>query len=304
MHPREIDLNLLRTLGALIEERSVTRVAERLGVTQPAVSASLARLRVLLDDPLLVRGAGGMVPTARARQLSEPLRQIMKAAEEIVSTSSAFNPLTSRRSFVLIGTDFVEFAVLPQLLAGLATEAPGLQLLFRPSNPLNLERLMAEGEIDLGIGYLPDAPSSLKQRALFSDRFVCIARRGSPHITEQSLTVEQFAALDHVQVLPRDTAVYSTPIDEALGKLDLTRRVLLWQPSFLAVPFAVAASNAIATLPRRLATTFATLLPLTVFDVPLTLPPIDLTLYWHATAALDPAHQWLRDFVVRNSRGR
>ena len=245
-----------------------------------------------------------MVPTARARQLSEPLRQIMKAAEEIASTSSAFFPLTSRRSFVLIGTDFIEFAVLPHLLPGLAREAPGLQLLFRPSNPLNLERLMAEGETDLGIGYLPDAPPSLKQRALFSDQFVCIARRGNPLITDDTLTVEQFAALDHVQVLPRDTPVYSTPIDEALGKLDLTRRVLLWQPSFLAVPFAVAASDAIATLPNRLAIAFAALLPLTVFDVPLALPPIDLTLYWHTAATLDPAHQWLREFVVRTCRGR
>jgi DNA-binding transcriptional LysR family regulator len=298
MDVRGLDLNLLIPLRVLLTERHVTRAAERLGITQPAMSASLARLRALFDDQLLVRGPKGLAPTVRGQQLLNQLDQVIGVIEQLVADPKEFVPGTSRRSFTLIGTDFIEALLLPSLMADLAVEAPGVQVVFRPPDPKNLEALMSEGEVDLAVGYLPDAPKGLITSVAFHDRFACIARRDHPQLSADQFPLDQFVDLKHVQVLPRNLPMYGMPIDAALGALGFVRRVALWHPSFQALPAIVANTDLVATLPRRLAMHAARTLPIAVYDPPLPLPAVDFSLYWHARSHEDSGHKWLRSKVT------
>ncbi len=295
---REIDLNLLVSLRVLLAEHHVTRAAERLGITQPAMSASLARLRVLFNDQLLVRGPKGMAPTPRAEQLSQQLEQTMAVIEQMIALPAKFDPATSKRTFSLIGTDLIEALLLPPLMALLAVEAPHIQVAFRPPNPKNLESLLSEGEIDLAIGYLPEAPQNLITSLIFHDPLACIARTNHPQLSEGSLSLDNFVDLGHVQALPRDFKMYAAPIDTALGALGLVRRVVLWQPSFVPIPAVVANTDLIAVVPTRLAVRAAQTLPIVVYEPPLPLPDADFALYWHARSREDAGQKWLRGKVL------
>jgi DNA-binding transcriptional LysR family regulator len=298
MDVRALDLNLLIPLRVLLTERHVTRAAEELGITQPAMSASLARLRTLFDDQLLVRGPKGLAPTVRAQQLIDQLDQFVAVIEQMVAQPSEFVPETSRRTFTLIGTDLMETLLLPSLMADLATEARGLQIVFRPPDPKSLEALMSEGEVDLCVAYLPHAPKGLITSVAFHDRFACIARRNHPQLSTGDFPLDQFVDLQHVQVLPRNLTMYAMPIDAALAALGFVRRVALWHPSFQALPAIVAKTDLVATLPRRLAMHAAKSLPITVYDPPVPLPTIDFSLYWHERSQEDSGHKWLRTKVA------
>jgi DNA-binding transcriptional LysR family regulator len=298
MDVRGLDLNLLIPLRALLTERHVTRAAEKLGITQPAMSASLARLRTLFGDQLLVRGPGGLAPTARAQQLMDQLDQVVAAIEQMVTIPMEFVPDTSRRTFTLIGTDFIETLLLPSLMADLAAEAPSVQVVFRPPDPGNLEALMSKGEVDLAVAYLPDAPEGLITSVAFRERFACIARRDHPQLSTHHFPLDLFVDLQHVQVLPRNLPMYGMPIDAALAALGFVRRVALWHPSFQALPAIVANTDLVATLPRRLAIRAAETLPIAVYDPPVSLPTVDFSLYWHARSHEDPGHKWLRAKVA------
>jgi DNA-binding transcriptional LysR family regulator len=298
MDVRGLDLNLLIPLRVLLTERHVTRAAEQLGITQPAMSASLARLRNLFDDQLLVRGPKGLAPTARAQQLMNQLDQFIVVIEQLVALPTEFVPDTSRRTFTLIGTDYIETLLLPSLMADLAVEAPGLQVVFRPPDPKNLEALMSEGEVDLAVAYLPDAPKGLITSVAFRERFACIARRDHPQLSKDNFPLDVFVELQHVQVLPRNLPMYGMPIDAALGALGLVRRVALWHPSFQSLPAIVANTDLVATLPRRLAMLAAQTLPISVYDPPVPLPTVDFSLYWHTRSQEDSGHKWLRAKVA------
>ena len=298
MNLRDVDLNLLVSLRVLLEERHVTHAAEKLGITQPAMSAALARLRALFGDPLLIRGHKGLTLTARATDLLDQLASVLSDIERIVALPHDFVAAASRRTFVLIGTDFIEFVLLPRLLAAFATEAPHLQVVFRPPNPLNIEALMSAAELDLAVGYLPNAPQGLLKSVLFHEPFVCIARRDHPTLGGKALTLNQYIDLPHVQALPRDGVMYASDIDSGLSSMGLVRKVVVWQPSFLAIPSIVAATDLIATVPRRLAVHAAEALPIAVHDVPLSLPPPDISMYWHSRCQDDAGHRWLRRKVA------
>jgi DNA-binding transcriptional LysR family regulator len=295
---RGVDLNLLVALRVLLVERHVTRSAERLGITQPAMSASLARLRMLFRDQLLVRGPKGLALTPRAEQLLEQINQVMAVIEQMIAPPAEFVPETSQRAFTLNGTDFVEFILLPPLMAALATEAPSLQVLFRAPDSRNIEGMMASGELDLVVGYLPEAPETLIKRTVFREPFVCVARRGHPLLQDGSLPLDRYVELQHVQVLPRDATMYAAAIDTALAALGLVRKVALWEPSFLAVAGVVARTDLISTVPTRLAAHVAQGLPITIYDLPLPLPGTDFAMYWHPRSQDDAGHKWLRERVA------
>ncbi|MDB6104180.1 MAG: Transcriptional regulator [Gammaproteobacteria bacterium] len=298
MDVRGLDLNLLIPLRVLLTERHVTRAADKLGITQPAMSASLARLRAVFGDQLLVRGPRGLTPTVRAQQLMDQLDQVIAVIEQLVALPTEFVPDTSRRTFTLIGTDFIETLLLPSLMADLAAEAPSVQVIFRPPDPRNLEALMSTGEVDLAVAYLPDAPKGLITSVAFRDRFACIARRDHPQLSTDQFPLDLFVDLQHVQVLPRNLPMYGMPIDAALAALGFVRRVALWHPSFQALPAIVANTNLVATLPRRLAMHAAQTLPIVVYDPPVPLPTVDFSLYWHARSHEDSGHKWLRAKVA------
>lgn len=297
MDIRTLDLTQLVYLDVLLKERHVTRAAQRLGISQPALSATLARLRSLFQDELLVRTPRGMALTPRAETIAQSLTGILMSIERLVAAATDFDPASSRRTFTLIGSDLIEWLALPRLMARLAEVAPDMQVAYRPSNPKNLEPLMAAGEIDLAIGFVPDISERLMKATVFSDVFVCIARRDHPLI-DGGVSLEQFSRVGHVQVLPRDATMYSAPVDEALTAADIVRVVRLWQPSFLPIPYVVAATDLISTVPKRLADRFAGPLGLQVVTPPIELPEITFSLYWHPRSHKDPAHVWLRGFVA------
>jgi DNA-binding transcriptional LysR family regulator len=295
---RGVDLNLLVSLRVLLTQRHVTRSAEQLGVTQPAMSASLARSRTLFGDKLLVRGPGGLVLTPRGQQILDQLNQIMEVTERLIALPEEFMPETCHRTFALMGSDFVECILLPSLMATLASEGPNLQILYKSPDRRNLEAMLANGELDLVVGYVPDPPKELIRRTLFHEPFVCVARRGHPLLQDQPLKVEHYVELQHVQVLARDATMYGDDIERAIAAMGLVRKVALWQPTFLAVGNVVAQTNLISTVPRRIADHFAKVFPIVVYDPPLALPAPDITLYWHPRSQDDPGHKWLRGKIA------
>lgn len=285
----------LLALDALLETRSVTLAAKRMGVSQSAMSHTLARLRDRFDDPLLVRSGRGLVPTARAELMGHHLRAAASELAAAVAVAPAFDPLTARRVFRVATTDLVEMSLLPRVLAILEREAPGIDLHVRAQT--DAEPALHSGEIDVSIQPVRDQPSAgLRARALFHEKFVCVMRRGHP-LAASKLSAERFAGARHVLVAPRGSP--GGVVDDVLAARGLARRTVVLVPSFLAVPHLLAGSDLVATLAERVARTFADLLPLHVVPHPLRLPGFTISTIWHERADADPGHVWLRQALTR-----
>jgi len=299
--PDLVDLNLLRYLAVLVHEGSVSRAAVRLGVTQPAVSAALKRLRAAFGDPLLVRSGQTMSPTPRALELAERVTPMLAEVRALVRQRSTFEPARTRRTFTLMGSDYVQFFVLPRLCERIERRSPQMQLEHRPANPDKVEPWLASGQVDLGVGYLASPPPALRSRLLFDDAQVCLVRRGHP-VLKRTFTAEDYAALSHVAISPGGAGFYGARIDALLRSIGIRRRVALTLPSFLAVPHVVARTDYIATVPGRFASWFARQLPLAVLKPPLALPSFEISLFWHERVHADAANLWLRAEVVAATR--
>jgi DNA-binding transcriptional LysR family regulator len=290
-----LDGSALPALAALLETRSVTLAARRLGVTQSAMSHSLARLREQLGDPLLVRTGRGMVLSARAEEMVPRLRAALEQLRLALAAPAAFEPARSTRVFRIAAADYVEFVLLPGLVSRLTAEAPGVDLWITRHGPSVLS--LAQGEEDLQIRILraEDEVAGLRARALFRDRFVCVARHGHP-LLEGPLSPERFAAARHAFIAPGGGP--GGPVDRALAELGLSRRVAVAVPHFLVAPRLVAGSDLVLTLAERVARAFAAHLPITIFEPPLPLPTFTLSLVWHERLEADPGHAWLRRTLV------
>jgi DNA-binding transcriptional LysR family regulator len=297
MHIENIDLRVLRCFVALMEDRSVSRTADRLGLTQPAISHTLARLRTLFDDPLLLRAQGGMTPTPRALELDRTVRHILAEVGKLGSPAEPFDPAVSKSTFVLTATEYGEYVLAPRLFAGLESLAPYCSIEFRRPDRNLFAGWLERGEIDLRIGWVRDANALLRSAPLFTDRLVCLARRDHAEV-RGGLSLDQYLSLPHVRSWVSTTSGHE--VDEAVhsiggGQLRLALRV----NSSLAVPAAVARSNLLATVPERLAIGFADRLELQVLELPLKLPAIRYALFWHERSHRDTRHRWLRQLVVR-----
>ncbi len=289
------DTASLMALDALLETRSVTLAAKRMGVSQSAMSHTLARLRVRFDDLLLVRSGRGLVPTARAEVMGRHLRAAASELAAAVSVEPVFEPLNARRVFRVATTDLVEMLLLPRVLAILEREAPGVDLHVR--SQADAEPALHSGEIDVSIQPVRDQPSAgLRARALFHEKFVCVMRRGHP-LCDTRLTAERFAVARHVLVAPRGRP--GGVVDDVLAARGLTRRTVVLVPSFLAVPHLLAETDLVATLAERVARAFADRLPLHVVPHPLKLPGFTISTIWHERADADPGHVWLRQTLTR-----
>jgi DNA-binding transcriptional LysR family regulator len=313
VHLAGLDLNLLVTLDALLEERNVTRAARRMGLSQSAMSHALARLRDLLADPVLVRSGRGMLPTPRAEAVGRPLREALGAIERTLRAPPAFDPGTAEKAFRMWGGDFAEMVVLPPLLARLSTAAPGLDLAFAPSIE-GIRPSLTRGEIDLAFAPVRtvDRGPGIQEEALFEERFVSVVRTGHP-LAAGKLTPARFAEARHAFIAPRGRP--GGAVDDALARLGLRRRVVLMLPHFVVAPHVVAASDLVLTLPERMARLLVAQLPITVLETPLVLPTFTVSMIWHERSDADPAHAWLRAEVralgeqvaksaPRRSRGR
>lgn len=292
VHLGGLDLNLLRLLDALLAEGSVSRAAERVGLSQSAASHALQRLREHLGDPLLVRAARGMVLTQRALQMREPLRRTLEELERIV-TPPSFAPDKERRVFQLIAADYAMCILLPPLLARLAEEAPGVGLEVQPFTDA-VERDLSEGRGELALVVQFEEQPGLRVQAVLRERFLCAVRRDHPQ-AEAAATLDGYLQLKHVRVAPRGRQ--GSLVDALLDSSGLSRQITVSVPSFLSAPYLVASTDLIATLPERLARQLQRWLPLRVFEPPLPLPGFALSMLWNERMENDPSHRWLRELI-------
>jgi DNA-binding transcriptional LysR family regulator len=290
---RGIDLNLLVVLDALLEEKSVTRAARRLNMSQPAASRALSRLRALFADALLVEGSGGYVLSARAEAIQSGLHRTLTGIGEMLDVGP-FDPATATGHVRLAMLDLQAASLVPFLLTRLATEAPRLDLDILPPTATAIESLEND-TADAVIGVFDNAPSGIRLRRLFDDRFITLVRVGHP-AADSGLTLDRYLALGHIVVSV--TGVGPAPVDIALANLGLGRRVQVRVPSFLAAVEIAAGSDLIMTLPTSLAQTAAGMGRLVGLPPPIDLGSFTMSLVWHARHQDDPRHNWLRRTVV------
>ncbi len=289
-----IDLNLLTSLDAVLETQNLTVAAKRLGLTQPAVSHALKRLRELLGDPLLVRTKRGMQPTPRALELRSAVRDALAAAAVVLQAAPAFDPATSQRVFAIALPDQSAFQILPQL-ANRLTDAPGIRIDVRP---MEHERVREElpRDLDLAISVFRDAPAGMRDQVLFEEDFVCVLRKGSP-AARGTFDLARYLACRHVLIAPR--GVIGSPLDDLLAKKGHARALSMLVPHFLVAPHIVAATDLVWTAPQRLAKAFAEQLPLTIRDVPFKVPGFSIIMRWHIRLDRDPGLIWLRETLMK-----
>ncbi|MBL8716493.1 MAG: LysR family transcriptional regulator [Myxococcales bacterium] len=296
VHLPGVDLNLLVAFEALLAERSVTRAAARLGLTQPATSHALARLRALLDDPVLVRTARGMVPTERALALEPVVRRALGDLSEALAPTS-FSPATAERMFTLGTGDYAEMVVLPGLAAEVARSAPQVSLLVRPV-PEPFVQELEDRRLDVVLSPSVPEVAGIHTRRLFDERFVCVVREGHPGVGGR-LTLDRYCSLSHLLIAPRGRP--GSFVDTALAEMGRKRRVALTVPHFLVAPMVVAESDLVLTLAERVARRFAKTFGLRVLPPPFEIGGFSIHLFWHARVNDDPGHVWLRQQILAAS---
>jgi DNA-binding transcriptional LysR family regulator len=289
------DLNLLLHFDALMSWRSVSRAAEQLEITQPAMSAALSRLRRLFNDPVLVRVGGVWEPTHKAKDLHASFRPMLDMWRQVSLPRIAFDPRTTARSLNLFATDYVQFAVIGRVAGRLAKEAPGLNLRVVAAQPqLGLE-MLESNQVELVAGYYPEPGANLRARFLFEEKVVCLVRANHPSL-HRPWDLDAYLSYGHVN-LSAHTRYFSERIDQALRAQNRSRRVALTLSSYLACPFAVGNSDLVATVPTSVAKALSRQAGTVTLEVPFPLPMLTVSLYWHERHHRDPAHAWARQFI-------
>ncbi len=301
MNIQELDFRLLQCFAVLLAERSVSRAAARLELSQPAMSHALGRLRRLFDDPLLLKGHGHMTPTARALELEVEVRALLAGAERLVSRPAEFVPATTRTRFVVMTPEFVEYLLAPPLVAHVEAHSPGVDIAFRTSDPEHAPDWFESGEIDVRLGWVPDPPPLLRFKLLFRDPLVCIARRGHPQLKNR-ISAEQYLEAAHVRVEQPRTRVSTGAVDAAVDALGGRLRIALQVQNAFALAHAVAQSSLISTVPQRLARVMATHHPLQILALPLDVPDVRIAMYWHERTHKQPAQRWFRQLLAEAAK--
>lgn len=290
------DLNLLKAFDALYAERHVTRAGQRIGLSQPAMSGALTRLREMFNDELFVRSPTAMQPTPRADDLAGPISSALRLMRSVLQ-DDRFDPATADHLVTIAMTDYAAFVLLPPLLARLAIEAPRLEVRVRGIfGKDEVVDLLDSGEASLALSVPVDASARILTRPLLREGFACIARPGHPAFAKDA-DIEAFAAAPHLLVSPEGDR--AGLVDRKLAALGLARRVVLSLPQFLVAPFVVADTDLIATLATRVARRFAAAnLGIVVHEPPITLSDWPLAMMWHRRVEDHPATAWLRDCIA------
>ncbi|MES3001467.1 MAG: LysR family transcriptional regulator [Pseudomonadota bacterium] len=296
---KNIETELLRTLLVLLRERSVSKAAVRLQLSQPAVSQALGKLRVFFNDPLLVRAKGGMVPTERALQVGKELSSVLDRLDSLSAASALFEPTSSTRTFSLTTSAYAELVLGPTLAGVVSAAAPNVQVEFRRPDPNRANDLLERGELDFRIAWVRGntSPSSMRSKALFEDRFVCIARVGHPTI-QGSITVQQFLAAPQVCTRLQEGITLARVVDEAIRRLPAELPTGVQVQNYLTLPFFVANSDFVVMAPLRVASAFQSSLGLQILESPLRLPRIRYAVYWHERSQRDAGHRWMRQRIA------
>lgn len=289
-----LDMNLLVVFDALIKDRVVTRAARRVGLSQPAMSSALARLRKTFNDPLFVRTANGMQPTPYAQLLAPPIQRACELVASSLELETEFNPLAATRTFQFYMTDIGEAVYLPRLLAALAERAPPVNVKVLRIPEHGEQAAMAAGEIDLAIGFFPELKAGFFQQRLYSDEFVCLL--GARHAPAKGpLSLKQFSEMRHVVVTTAGTG-HEAAVQRAIAKHRL--RVALTIPHFMAIPAILSQADFIVTVPRRLALTFSNYPGIATVAAPIRIPPFEIKQHWHERYHHDPGNRWMRALVA------
>lgn len=288
-----VDRGLLRCFLALISERSVSKAAVRIGMSQPAMSSSLARLRELFDDPLLLRANNAMTPTPRALVLFEQVFDILERIDVMLACEPAFDPATSTANFVLTAPGYVENTLIPEVLKRLRKTAPLVSIEVRSVNPDKVHEWLETGEVDVRVGWARDPQISLRSTTLIRDRFVCLVGADHPHIHGR-LTLDQFVCSPHVRTRASLQSDFWRWADEAIVRHQPKPHVACVVQDYMATPCMVAESDLIATIPEMLARRFAEQYPLQILEPPFDLPTITISGYWHERTHMASAHRWFR----------
>ncbi|HUZ73675.1 MAG TPA: LysR family transcriptional regulator [Stellaceae bacterium] len=301
------DLNLLRVFQALMTERHVTKAGQRIGLSQPAVSAALNRLRATFDDELFIREAGGMRPTPRALALSEPIDDALCRIELALGSTGRFEPAAARRDFSIMGIDYVSYLLASPLASELRRTAPGVVVRFVDARTGPIPQLLEEGRIDLAIEVMHEWSDPVRSQFLLRDRYAVIAAADNPEIALSAvpdravLDLDVYCRLPHV--LHSLTGGTIGNVDAALAALNRQRHVALSLPHFFSIARAVATSELIATYPERLAAEIAPLLGLRLYRPPVELAPISLAMIWHRRNDSEAGHMWLRQRLMTIAQG-
>jgi DNA-binding transcriptional LysR family regulator len=292
---RNFDLNLLLVLDGVLREGTLSNAAKALNVSQPTMSSSLAKLREILQGELFVRSGNGMRPTPRALALKEPIQRVLAAVKGEILNTGGFDPATEIRPYTIMIPDIGETLLLPRVIARLAQDAPGINLRTTVVGPRHLEDALEAGEVDLAVGYFPDLvrPTTMQQ-TLFTHGFACLARAGHPLIKNR-LTLEAFLEAHHVVVASEGRS--QELFEDALVKRGLERRCVLRIPHFMSVPFVVATTDLIVTVPRAVAMFFSGLVNVQVLDPPIDVPEFAVKQYWHRRFHHDARIIWLRTMM-------
>lgn len=294
MDTKGIDLNLLVTLETLLAEQNVTKAANRLHLSQPAVSAQLSRLRDLFDDPLLIPAQRGMTPTAKALELLDPLRHALDQVRAALAEHRHYNPGEAKLTVAIACTDYLQAVVARPLAVALRKRAPGVRIALRHLDPQQLEAQMVRGDVDLALMTPEQGPGGLRARHLFDERYVLIGRKRHPGL-RRALTVEEFARLDHVIVSLRG-GDFTTAVDDGLAALGYQRNVALSAASFLIVPEIVSHSDFVALVPERLVRDRCD--ELKIVECPFPVPGFTVSMLWHERNHGHSGQRWVRETVM------
>ena len=297
-----LDLNLLRVFSAMMIERSTVRAGERVGLSQPAVSSALGRLRKILSDELFVRDGHRMVPTTKALALEGPIKAALQQIEDALSSALGFDPLTADRNFVIAGSDYISTFLMPQLARTAASEAPGVTLQLLDFPPSQVFSLLSDGKVDVAVDRGMDPPDWIRQETLFRSFVVCIARKNHLVLSSngnapgQRIPPEIYCAIPQV-ILSTDGSKTGS-MQQALGRLGFSRRVAMTVPHFQAVALAAAGGDLLGNVPVQFARYSARLLDLDLYLPPVPPPIVEMRMYWHRRIDRDPAQAWLRSRVA------
>ena len=309
MHNGRIDLNLLEYLDVLLRERNVTKAASHLGLSQPAMSNGLGRLRVMFDDPLLVRTSDGMTPTERALELQPVIREVLARVDKAVQPRAAFDAATAERFFRIMATDYAESTIFPPILQRLREAAPGITLdIMTPSDVSFLD--VEQGKVDMVINRFDSIPQSFHQKTIWEDDFACLFSIDNP--IRNNFTLDSYLQAQHVWVSKTGmgVGVGMNPddvqrlgwVDEALNRIGKQRRITVFTRHYQAAMLMAEQNDLIATIPSKAAKLQAHNPRVVVEKPPFEIPPIELKMAWSPLLQNNPAHQWMRRLIVEVAR--
>jgi DNA-binding transcriptional LysR family regulator len=309
MHNGRIDLNLLEYLDVLLRERNVTRAASHLGLSQPAMSNGLGRLRIMFDDPLLVRTSDGMAPTERALELQPMIREVLARVDKAVQPQADFDAATAERFFRIMATDYAESTIFPPILHRLREAAPGITLdIMTPSDVSFLD--VEQGKVDMVINRFDSIPQSFHQKTIWEDNFSCMFSVDNP--IRHNFTLETYLQAQHVWVSKTGmgVGVGMNPddvqrlgwVDEALNLIGKQRRITVFTRHYQAAMLMAEQNDLIVTIPSKAAKLQAHNPRVVVEKPPFEIPPIALKMAWSPLLQNNPAHQWMRRLIVEVAR--